>query len=304
MIMTLSNGKKISISEGFNDFSLALQIPIKDERVINELNKRRDQFLSQNSSLGEIGESSKNYHITLQLFFPKETQLGQLIDIIKEVDPLKEINGLKLLKEHRLLGQSDAKFPVAIIDPEQLRGIRNTFLNELNKKRIKAQIFNDFTPHVSLFCTNALNLSVPEFQEDDLQEVIFNGTPELSHKTENNQFFSLTQGDLQELSEKLKQSTSTTTPSILPTSQQPQAPKVSAPQIGMQVLGGFIAALGIGAVAVAFVALNAATLGVAGIISLVAGSAIALAGIGLFAVGTHASLCKMEQADETKVALR
>ncbi|MDP3267433.1 MAG: hypothetical protein Q8M40_00145, partial [Legionella sp.] len=133
MNITLSNGKKISISERFKDFSVALQIPIKDERVINELNKRRDQFLYHNSNLGEIGESSNNYHITLQLFFPKETQLSQLIDILEEIDPLTEINSLKLLKEHRLLGQNDAKFPVALIAPEQLKDIRDTFLNELNK---------------------------------------------------------------------------------------------------------------------------------------------------------------------------
>ncbi|MDP3267832.1 MAG: hypothetical protein Q8M40_02165, partial [Legionella sp.] len=170
-----------------------------------------------------------------------------------------------------------------------------------NKKGIKAQTFNDFTPHVSLFCTSARNITIPEFQEDDLQEIVFNGTPELSHKTVCNQFSSLIQDDLKELIERLRQSTSTTMSSTVPAIQQHQVSKINEPGISMQVLGGFIAAIGIGAVAVAFVALNAATLGMVGIITVAVGGALALGGIGLFSVGTSVSLHKMNQANEVDV---
>lgn len=57
--------------------------------------------------------------------------------------------------------------------------------------------------------------------------------------------------------------------------------------ISMMVLGGFIAALGIAAVAVAFTVLNAATLGVPGLVVAGIGMAAVLSGIGLFAVGTY-----------------
>ncbi len=54
----------------------------------------------------------------------------------------------------------------------------------------------------------------------------------------------------------------------------------------MQIFGGFIAALGAAAVAVAFVALNAATFGLAGLITAGLGVAALLTGVGLFAAGT------------------
>ena len=55
------------------------------------------------------------------------------------------------------------------------------------------------------------------------------------------------------------------------------------PSVNMQVLSGFIAALGIAAVAVSFCVLNAATLGIAGVIVAAIGvTATLLGGIGLF----------------------
>lgn len=70
---------------------------------------------------------------------------------------------------------------------------------------------------------------------------------------------------------------------------QPQTQGTSTPfsNTSMQVLGGFIAVIGAAAVAVAFVALNAATLGLAGLIVAGSGSAAILGGVGLFAAGTY-----------------
>ncbi len=59
--------------------------------------------------------------------------------------------------------------------------------------------------------------------------------------------------------------------------------------ISMQILGGFLAALGAAAVAVAFVALNAATFGVAGLITAGSGAAAILSGVGLFGIGAYRS---------------
>jgi len=52
--------------------------------------------------------------------------------------------------------------------------------------------------------------------------------------------------------------------------------------INMQILGAFIAAVGIAAIAVAFTVLNAATLGIPGVVVAGAGLAAALTGLGLF----------------------
>ncbi|MGC1181555.1 hypothetical protein [Legionella sp.] len=67
---------------------------------------------------------------------------------------------------------------------------------------------------------------------------------------------------------------------------QTDTPSTSFSNINMQVLGGFIAALGMAAVAIAFVALNAATLGLTGLIVAGIGAVATLGGIGLFAAGT------------------
>lgn len=61
----------------------------------------------------------------------------------------------------------------------------------------------------------------------------------------------------------------------------------SVGDISMMVLGGFIAAAGIAAVAIAFTLLNAATFGIAGLITAGVGVAATLAGVGLFAGGAH-----------------
>lgn len=57
--------------------------------------------------------------------------------------------------------------------------------------------------------------------------------------------------------------------------------------ISMHVLGGFMAALGCAAVATAFIFLNAATLGITGLVVASLGTASILAGIGLFGMGTY-----------------
>lgn len=57
----------------------------------------------------------------------------------------------------------------------------------------------------------------------------------------------------------------------------------SMTNISMVVLGGFIAAAGIAAVAIAFTVLNAATLGIPGLVTAAIGAAAVLSGIGLFA---------------------
>ncbi|PWY54026.1 hypothetical protein DGG96_19175 [Legionella qingyii] len=57
--------------------------------------------------------------------------------------------------------------------------------------------------------------------------------------------------------------------------------------ISMQILGGFMAVVGAAAVVVAFVVLNAATFGIAGLITAGIGIAAALSGVGLFATGTY-----------------
>ncbi|MBA3536589.1 MAG: hypothetical protein H0T84_08265 [Tatlockia sp.] len=67
------------------------------------------------------------------------------------------------------------------------------------------------------------------------------------------------------------------------------SPKPLLSNITMQILGGFIAAAGIAAIATAFVALNAATFGLAGLITAGVGVALLLGGLGLFATGTYRS---------------
>ena len=61
----------------------------------------------------------------------------------------------------------------------------------------------------------------------------------------------------------------------------------SSTNISMMVLGGVIAVVGIAAVAIAFTVLNAATLGIAGLTVASIGVALALSGVGLFAVGAN-----------------
>ena len=70
----------------------------------------------------------------------------------------------------------------------------------------------------------------------------------------------------------------------------------SSCNLSMQILGGFMAVLGVAAVAVAFTVLNAATFGIAGLVVAGIGAAVALAGVGLFAVG---SLKKYEATSST-----
>lgn len=65
-----------------------------------------------------------------------------------------------------------------------------------------------------------------------------------------------------------------------------QSPSSAFSNLNMQILGGFIAVLGVAAVAVAFTALNAATLGIGGLVLAGIGIAATLAGVGLFAVGS------------------
>ncbi|CEG55634.1 hypothetical protein [Legionella fallonii] len=65
------------------------------------------------------------------------------------------------------------------------------------------------------------------------------------------------------------------------------SPSSSFSNISMQVLGGFLAAIGAAAVAVAFVVLNAATLGLAGLITAGLGVASILGGVGLFGTGAY-----------------
>lgn len=67
--------------------------------------------------------------------------------------------------------------------------------------------------------------------------------------------------------------------------EETNASSMSNISISMMVLGGFIAAAGIAAVAIAFTLLNAATLGIPGLVLAVAGVAASLAGAGLFATG-------------------
>lgn len=57
--------------------------------------------------------------------------------------------------------------------------------------------------------------------------------------------------------------------------------------ISMMVLGGFIAAVGIAAIAVAFAVLNAATCGIAGVVTVSIGAAATLSGVGLFGTGAY-----------------
>ncbi|KTC86101.1 MULTISPECIES: hypothetical protein [Legionella] len=63
-------------------------------------------------------------------------------------------------------------------------------------------------------------------------------------------------------------------------------PPTTHTNISMQILGGFIAALGVAAVAIAFTALNAATLGIPGLVVAGLGAAAILGGVGLFAFGS------------------
>ncbi len=59
-------------------------------------------------------------------------------------------------------------------------------------------------------------------------------------------------------------------------------PSSSEQNISMQILEGFIAVLGCAAVAIGFTVLNAATLGIAGLVLTSLGAAAVLGGIGLF----------------------
>lgn len=73
------------------------------------------------------------------------------------------------------------------------------------------------------------------------------------------------------------------TPSNNPSSLK-NSPKTR--NVSMVVLSGFIAVAGIAAIAIAFTVLNAATFGVAGIVTAIIGSAAILSSIGLFTANT------------------
>ncbi len=72
-------------------------------------------------------------------------------------------------------------------------------------------------------------------------------------------------------------------PASPPSHQTEKTNSLSMSNISMMVLGGFIAAAGIAATAIAFTVLNAATLGIPGLLLAGAGIAAVLAGCGLFA---------------------
>lgn len=76
--------------------------------------------------------------------------------------------------------------------------------------------------------------------------------------------------------------TSVAIPSSSPSHQTEGTHSSSTGTIGMMVLGGFIAAVGAAAVAIAFTVLNAATLGIPGLVLAGAGIAAALIGCGIF----------------------
>lgn len=80
---------------------------------------------------------------------------------------------------------------------------------------------------------------------------------------------------------------------------QPEATHSSSTtNISMMVFGGFIAAIGITAVAVAFTLLNAATLGLAGLVVAGIGVTAALTGLGLFATAACRG-CKTTVLDDS-----
>lgn len=70
--------------------------------------------------------------------------------------------------------------------------------------------------------------------------------------------------------------------------------------ISMQILNGFIAVLGVAAVAVAFTALNAASMGIPGLVVATAGVASILTGIGLFAAN-HFKSSEVSQDSSNEV---
>lgn len=73
----------------------------------------------------------------------------------------------------------------------------------------------------------------------------------------------------------------------IPLAETSRAKHLATPiQINWHVLGGFMATLGVAAVAIAFTALNAASFGIAGLAVATIGAAVALAGMGLFAVAS------------------
>ncbi|RUQ79203.1 hypothetical protein [Legionella septentrionalis] len=279
MNVMLASGKTIAIDEKFNDFSLALQVPIKDPKVIEELNKRRDAFVEANSNYGQIGEDSSRYHITIQLFFPKCTEIGSIIKLYNSM--VMEIDDLKLTEHCQSLG-TRGQFPVSIVESEQLRKLHEEFQKKLTIQSIKYQKFNDFTPHVSLFAVSVHALIPP--QTMSCTSIKFRGETELSHKNNEAIFSVLAEKDLLELKNKTIQSTSVEQNSTIQ-------------GISMMVLGGFITVLGIATVAIAFVALNAPTLG------MMAGLGSTVVGIGFFAAGTHL-LCKKNHLSRHEVSLQ
>lgn len=80
------------------------------------------------------------------------------------------------------------------------------------------------------------------------------------------------------------------------------APQATQASFNMAILGGFISAMGALAVALAFTALNAATLGLAGIVVASIGAASLLGGLGLFSYSVVKTCQATNESDEATYA--
>ncbi|OGT35607.1 MAG: hypothetical protein A3F11_00265 [Gammaproteobacteria bacterium RIFCSPHIGHO2_12_FULL_37_14] len=198
----LPNGKVISFKnyDGREDFSVALQIPITDEKAIQEL-KKRATFCAKNEWL-DRQESSKNFHITLQVFYLSLDEIKKASEIFESL--MKDYTDkmeIKIIEENAVFGrEKEVRYPVAMVEKSKaLISLQEKFENDLIKNNIKYQINFEFNPHVSLFAIGDRSIPSNIFEGILNSPVTFAGSLELSHKNDMNQYFSLTPIDLDSL---------------------------------------------------------------------------------------------------------
>ncbi len=185
--------------DGSAEFSASLQIRINNKEAINELKKRMDYISARNNNSDEMKESSKNFHITLQLFYPTINQIEKVNKIVQSILKKYEKITINITKDNSLFGHDDFKYPVVIVDSNTLHKIRDEFRHHLEINNIKYQQNNyDYKPHVSLFLV-ASKIIQASLNKCPVVTVKFSEQLEISHKNHVGQIISLNQADFEEL---------------------------------------------------------------------------------------------------------
>lgn len=131
---------------------LVLQHHINNKFLIEELNKRASRVVEQYAAQGAIKENSNNFHITIGMIFPKQSQLQTMKKIIESIEEQfsKQTIELTITDKNDLFGY-DKLFPVALVQSAQLQHIYDTFLSLCKDNNIEFKKNpNGFNPHISL----------------------------------------------------------------------------------------------------------------------------------------------------------